>query len=175
MPSVSATCPSLSVPRELQQNIPVMNIRITEITKDNWRAATAIRPAEGQDRFVNTTAYYLALCHYGDQGWQPLGIYLEDEVVGFAMWAVDPADQSHWIGGLIIDRNHQGRGVGRAAMRALIRWLESKPRCKQIALSYHPENPVARRLYRNLGFTETSEMEDDELVARLNVGGVQVS
>ena len=34
------------------------------------------------------------------------------------------------------------------------------------ALSYQPENTAARALYASLGFVETGEQEDDEVVAR---------
>jgi diamine N-acetyltransferase len=36
-----------------------------------------------------------------------------------------------------------------------------------VALSYAPENRVARDLYLGLGFVESGEVEDDEIVARL--------
>ena len=35
-----------------------------------------------------------------------------------------------------------------------------------MALSYSPENTAARELYASLGFVETGEQEDDEVVAR---------
>ena len=38
--------------------------------------------------------------------------------------------------------------------------------CDSVALSYSPGNAVARALYLSLGFEETGEMEDDEVVAR---------
>lgn len=144
-------------------------ISLRAIDRNNFRACLDIRHAEGQEKFVATTAEYLVLCHYGEQGWSPLGIYYNDEMVGFAMWAVDPADGSHWIGGLIIDHRHQRRGIGRAAMEELIRRLSAKPNCKQVALSYRKDNHAARSLYARLGFSETGEVEDDEIVARLNV------
>ena len=37
--------------------------------------------------------YYLALCHYGGV-WHPLAVYAADEVVGFVMWAIDPATKA---------------------------------------------------------------------------------
>jgi len=43
------------------------------------------------------------------------------------------------------------------------------PGCRQVALSYRPDNTVARGLYASAGFVETGEMEDDEVVARLQV------
>jgi diamine N-acetyltransferase len=36
-----------------------------------------------------------------------------------------------------------------------------------VALSYAADNRIARDLYRELGFVETGEMADDEIVARL--------
>ena len=39
------------------------------------------------------------------------------------------------------------------------------------ALSYRLANTVARQLYRRLGFTETTEWEGDEIVARLDLRG----
>ncbi len=34
------------------------------------------------------------------------------------------------------------------------------------ALSYQPDNEVAKALYASLGFVETGEVDDDEVVAR---------
>jgi len=35
-----------------------------------------------------------------------------------------------------------------------------------VALSYDPQNTVARSLYASMGFVETGEISDDETVAR---------
>ena len=66
----------------------------------------------------------------------------------------------------MVDGASQGRGIGRAALETLIIWLAAKPNCREVALSYEPDNVVARKLYADLGFVETGEWEDDELVAR---------
>jgi len=87
------------------------------------------------------------------------------------MWAVDPGDQSGWIGGLVIDQARQRKGFGRATVEALTRRLLETGGCSSCALSYSPGNAAARDLYRALGFVETGEIEDDELVARLSPTG----
>ena len=40
-----------------------------------------------------------------------------------------------------------------------------------VALTVHEDNTVARGLYRSLGFTETGERDDDELVMVLPADG----
>jgi diamine N-acetyltransferase len=132
----------------------------------NFRAALDLEVTHEQTAWVASTARYLALCGYGGL-WHALGLYLGDDMVGFAMWARDDTDDSHWIGGLIIDRRQQGKGYGRAAVTALVAWLRREQGATEIALSYHPANDVARRLYASLGFAETGEHEGDEVVARL--------
>ncbi len=142
-------------------------IELREVDADNFRQVMAVRVREDQVRFVSTPAEYLALCRYGGV-WRPLALYEGGEAAGFAMWGVDPADGSHWIGGLLIDRSRQGRGLGRAAMQELMAFLSAKG-AREVALSYDPENSDARRLYRSLGFRETGEHEDEEVVARLEL------
>jgi diamine N-acetyltransferase len=153
-------------------------VELREVDAANWREVATVEPREDQRGFVATVPYYLALCHYGGV-WNPVGLYEEDRVVGFAMWGVDQEDDSRWIGGLTIDQRHQGKGYGRAAVERLISFLRDQPGCSGIALSYRPENETARRLYASLGFRETGEnrippgrqgeMEDGEMVARLDL------
>jgi diamine N-acetyltransferase len=140
-------------------------MELREVTADNWRDVVRIEPREDQGRFVASVAYYLNLCHYGEE-WKPLALYQDGEPVGFAMWGYDAEEDSYWIGGFVIDAKHQGQGHGRAAMEALLDHLAGQPGYREAALSYEPENTVARRLYASLGFVETGERADDEFVAR---------
>ena len=141
-------------------------IELVDVTAANWRDAADLEVAEDQRAFVAPVSRYLCLCHYGGV-WQPLAVAAEGRIVGFVMWAVDPDDGSGWIGGLVIGREHQRRGHGRAAVAALLERLRREQGCPSAALSYSPGNLAARALYVSLGFTETGEREDDELVARL--------
>jgi diamine N-acetyltransferase len=108
----------------------------------------------------------MVLCAYGGS-WHALGLYADGTPVGFAMWAQDPKDGAHWIGGFLIDKAHQRQGHGRQSMLAIIDYLRREQGATAFALSYEPDNTVARRLYASLGFIETGEQEGEELVARL--------
>ena len=145
----------------------VRSVDLRAVAEDNWEACTAIRPAAGQERFVAPVAFYLCMCHYG-RTWRPLAIHSGADVVGFVMWAVDPEDGSHWIGGLVIDAERQGEGHGRAAMEALLERFRALG-AGEAALCYEPDNERARALYASLGFRETDERAEGEVVARLGL------
>jgi diamine N-acetyltransferase len=141
-----------------------MEIELAEVTAANWRDIAAITPLPDQQRFVASTTYYLCLCHYGGQ-WKPLAVVADDRIVGYVMRAGD-TDKSGWIGGLVVDASAQRRGIGRRVVQTLLDRFAAEPDCHQVALSYHPDNFAARSLYAGLGFVETEEREDDEIIAR---------
>jgi diamine N-acetyltransferase len=143
-------------------------VSLRPVDHDNWRNVATLKVSEAQREFVAEPSYYLALCCYGND-WHPLAICLNERVIGFMMWAVDPADGSCWLGGILVDQRMQKRGYGRRAVQAAIAMLGDKYGYRSFALSYQPANLVAKRLYSELGFIETNEWEDDEIVARLSL------
>ena len=142
-------------------------VTLRPVDRDNWREVAKLEVDESQRDFVAEPLYYLALCNYGKL-WQPLAIYLGEKVIGFLMWAVDSEDGSCWLGGILIDRKDQRQGYGRKAIQAAINLLSDEHGYQHFALSYSPEN-AAKHLYHELGFIETDEWEDDEIVARLSL------
>lgn len=55
-------------------------------------------------------------------------------------------------------------------MRLLVDYVRGRPGAKELLVSYidHEEGPAG--FYRKLGFTETGEVEDNEVIMRLNLG-----
>ncbi|MGD8902267.1 MAG: GNAT family N-acetyltransferase [Anaerolineae bacterium] len=145
-----------------------VQVSLRPVGHDNWREVVKLRVSEAQREFVAEPCYYLALCCYGGD-WHPLAICSDEQVIGFMMWAVDPADGSCWLGGFMVDQDMQRRGYGRRAVQSAIRVLGEEHGYRDFALSYQPANFVAKRLYSELGFVETNEWEDDEIVARLSL------
>ena len=141
-------------------------VTLRPVNRDNWRGVAKLEVTAAQREFVSEPCRYLALCSYGGD-WKPLAVCLGDQVIGFLMWVVDPADGSCWLGGIIVDQQYQRRGYGRQAVQAAITMLAGEHGYQNFALSYSPANLVAKHLYASLGFTERDEWEDDEVVARL--------
>ena len=138
---------------------------VVPVNQDNWRAVTNLEVKTSQQSFVAAPSFYLALCCYGGT-WQPLAFTLEDQVIGFGMWGFDPKDSSCWLGGILIDEKHQGKGYGTKAIKSTIEMLNRTLGHTAFALSYEPENLLAKRVYEAIGFVETGEFEDAEVVAR---------
>ena len=139
-------------------------VRLVEVDESNWRELAAVTPRPGQERFVAPVAYYLCLAHYGDT-WHPLAVEVDGSIVGHVMWAVDDEDGSVWLGGLVVHGPAQGCGIGAATVRAFIERF-TRDESVDVALSYAPDNIIARNLYAGMGFVETGEIEGDEVVAR---------
>ncbi len=150
---------------------PVPEVDLRPVDASSWRAVAAVEPRPDQAQWVAPVTRYLCLCLY-DGVWQPLAVRVDDEVVGFVMWALDVDEGSHWVGGLVVDAARQGRGVGRATVLALLRMFGELDGHREAALSYDPENTAARRLYSSLGFVESGEVSEGELVARRPSGPI---
>ena len=146
---------------------PGPTVSLRPVDAGSWRDVARLTVAPGQERFVAAPTYYLAFCAYEDV-WNPMSVHDagSGEVVGFLMWGIDDADGSCWLGGVFVDAGHQGRGVGRAAIVEALRALQPRVDSAGFALSYHPENVVAKSLYSSLGFVETGEVDEGEVVAR---------
>ncbi len=141
-------------------------VQLVPVDAGNWRSVASVTPFPHQKRFVMPVTYYLCLCSYGDD-WTPWAVVAEGVVVGHAMRAHDETDGSDWLGGLVIDAAFQGRGYGRAAVVSSLNHFTTQSGEVNAALAYAADNVTARDLYLGLGYVETGEMDDDEVVARL--------
>lgn len=144
-------------------------MEVVGLDADNIDDVLAVSAGPGQDAYVRSVAYYVALATY-EQIWTPVAFLAGSDVVGFAQWALDPADGTYCIGGVVIDAPRQGQGLGRRAMSSLIGWLRRRPDCGPIALSVHADNQRAHTLYTSLGFLDTGEELEGELVMILPAG-----
>ncbi len=140
-------------------------VALEPVDAGNWRDVCALEVHPEQHAFVASPGWYLALCTYGDD-WRPLAIRAHGRIVGMMMWAFDADEGATWFGGVVVDRRWQRQGIGRRAIAAAIERFEGDASPGGLALSYRPENDAARRTYAPLGFVETGEAVDGEVVAR---------
>ncbi|MFW5748139.1 MAG: GNAT family N-acetyltransferase [Chloroflexota bacterium] len=144
-----------------------MPVTLQPIDKDNWRQAIKLKLTEDQKGFVAPNWYSIIECLYEDSPYAySMAIMADDVMVGYSLFGYfsdDPPGEC-WIGRLMIDSDHQGKGYGRAALMAILAHLKAANQCGQIFLSVEPENTIARALYESAGFVSTGRIEHDELV-----------
>ena len=149
---------------------------IRPVTKENWRRLIQVQVRDDQKGFVSSNVYSIAEAQFGldyEGHWDlhPFGIYDDDEPVGFLMYGFNfehPRYQAFIIR-LMVDDQHQKRGYGRFGMEKMLEVFGADERIKHVGISYEPHNEVARKLYANLGFMETGEIVDEEMLALLRI------
>ena len=115
----------------------------------------------------------------------PFGIYDDEKPVGFLMighnvaplyeiageTAPEISKGNYTLWRFMIDKKYQKQGYGRKAIQLALDFIRSWPcgKAEYCALSYEPENEVAKKLYASFGFWENGEMDEDEIVAALKL------
>ena len=145
-----------------------MAVTLRPITRDNLWAVVDLTPRPGQEKFVEDNVASIANA-YVEPTFVPLAVYAGAEPVGFVMYGPHPDTGAWWVIRLMIDRAHQGKGYGRAAMEAVIAMMVERVGCEEIVTSFNPANAVAAGLYASLGFRPTGEIEDGEPLVRLRL------
>lgn len=146
-----------------------MSIEFTPITRNNWRKTLEIRVAPGQLSFVAdyepVSLVILAKSYVGAGGadWYPIAIEYQSEIVGILALAVE--DIQCWMFHLLIDKRHQGKGIGTMTVELLKTVVRDNwPQCNSIKITVHPDNLAAKKLYTLSGFVESGEIENSEVV-----------
>ena len=146
-------------------------IHLEKITEENFIDAFNLKLAPGQEKFVSHPIRSLAQAYiYRDQC-QPFGIYDDDTMVGYVMVIYDYDGPEYDIWHMMVDEAQQGKGYGGKAFGLVLDYIRTKPfgDCGRVVLTCHKENEVALRLYRNMGFTPTGVMDEDEIEMERNL------
>ena len=159
-------------------------LRLEKVTGKNVWDILKLEVLDEQKYFVagNDTSIieaYIAITGNGHAF--PFGIYEGDTPVGFIMISFDVDD--YWddapeiargnynLWRLMIDKKYQGKGYGKEAVRLALEFINTFPcgSAEYCWLSYEPENEAARNIYSSFGFSETGEMDGEELIAVLKL------
>jgi len=130
-------------------------LHLRPITKDNWVNAIFLKVRDDQKNFVADNAVSLAQLNFLENFYAK-GIYLDDVMIGFALYGIDEDDQQYWIYRMMIDEKYQGKGYGKQAIQLIIDDIKSmkEDHHTTISLSYEPENKLAKYLYNKMGFKD---------------------
>jgi diamine N-acetyltransferase len=97
------------------------------------------------------------------------GVLRNSEPAGFVMCADQTEQQKDpWLWRLLVDKSHQGFGVGTFALTSVIeRYRELG--MHRVLTAWHPGEGNAGDFYKKFGFIETGEKIDEEIVAELKL------
>ena len=141
-----------------------MTVELIPLSPDNHKAVRALKVKPDQRHLVASVDASLADAYV----WKDAlfrGVFAAGEPVGYVMVFPFNRDGTEVVNivRLMIAEEHQGRGLGRAAVQKTMEWVSGfSPRPELLRISTLPENEVALGLYLSLGF-EIQGQEEGEV------------
>lgn len=144
-------------------------VELRPVTEDNVRAICRLAVAPAQAGFVAPNAVSLAQALFSKEAWYR-AIYADDQPVGFAMLSIETEPPNYYLWRLMVGRDFQRKGYGRAAMGLIVDHVRTLPGAEALLTSWVPADGGPEPFYRGLGFVPTGEVDDGEHVGRLELG-----
>ena len=133
-------------------------IKFRDIDKSNYNECISLRVGEHQKNYVASNMYSLVQASYED-GLYPLGIFNEDEMIGFLLYDYDEELNGWSFSRFMIDIKYQNKGFGRKALEKFLEYFQSKFPNKSLYTSVEIDNDIAIKLYQKYGFVIKSSFE----------------
>ena len=133
-------------------------IKFRDIDKSNYNECISLRVGEHQKNYVASNMYSLVQASYED-GLYPLGIFNEDEMIGFLLYDYDEELNGWSLSRFMIDIKYQNKGFGRKALEKFLEYFQSKFPNKSLYTSVEIDNDIAIKLYQKYGFVIKSSFE----------------
>ena len=151
-----------------------MQLELRIIDDTNKDAVELLEVSDDQKQYIatNKDSLITACKEEHREVARPFAIYADHRIIGFTMFAFDltssdPNDR-YWLWRFMIDKNFQGNGYGSIALEKIIDYFK-RHGADHILLSTKESNTSALSLYHKYQFAETGEMNDEEIVLRLNL------
>ena len=149
-----------------------MNVSLREVTRETLRSVCRLDAGDGATQ-VAPNAVSIAEASFYDEAWFR-AIYDGDALVGFVMLydptlAERPEEPNFFLWQLMIDKAHQHRGLGYAAVNMLIDHVRTRPGAKKLLVSHMSKADALGRFYGSLGFVYTGKEEEGEKVMALEL------
>ncbi len=149
------------------------DVQLVELTPDRVRAVGRLATHHSQERFVAPMGQTFGDALASDvvdgmlvEPWYRV-IEADGVVVGFLLIAEEtPPGEIPFLWRLLIDRWHQGRGIGSRAVALLIDRLRARGK-DRLHVSWYPGRGGPEPFYRKLGFVPDGRVIDGQVIAEL--------
>lgn len=135
-----------------------MNINFREIDKSNYSNCISLKVGEHQTNYVASNAFSLVQAFYEEKLY-PLGIYNDNEMVGFLLYDYDEELGGWSFSRFMIDIKHQNKGIGSKALEKFLDFFHNKFPNKSLYTSVEIDNEIAIKLYEKYGFSKKNSFE----------------
>lgn len=145
------------------------NVKIVELNAENWYDCCKLEVSTEQKEYMEPNAISIAQSKF-EPTLKPYAIYYKEIVVGFLMYnSVQEELDGYWVYRIMVDKEFQGKGIGKAATKLMISEMVKLPNFKKIVVGYHPENLGAHNLYSSLGFIDNGDRFGKEMAVIKNI------
>ena len=146
-----------------------VNVKLVQLNSENWYECCQLEVSEEQKDFIESNAISIAQSKF-EPSLKPYAIYYNDSVVGFLMHnSIKEELDGYWIYRIMVDKNYQGMGIGKAATELMLSEMAKSLNAKKIVVGYHPDNKGAHYLYASLGFIDNGDRFGREMAVIKNV------
>jgi len=165
----------------------MITLKKISILDDNMKECVALQILPEQYNFVASNAVSLAEAYDTNKAYEekgegsiavPYAVYENSKMVGFIMYGYFPPEDEedayskdehvYYVWRLLIDKNHQRKGIGREVVKQVMAEIKSKPygEANYCYVSYEPTNIGSKTTFASYGFEEDGRVIDGEVVAR---------
>ena len=145
------------------------DVKIVEVNEENWYECCKLEVSTEQKEYIESNAISIAQSKF-EHTLKPYAIYAGEKVVGFLMYnSVQEELDGYWIYRIMVDKEYQGKGIGKAATKLMISEMAKLPNARKIIVGYHPDNTEAHNLYSSLGFIDEGTRFGKEMAVIKNV------
>ena len=139
------------------------DVKIVELNAENWYDCCKLEVSTEQKEYIESNAISIAQSKF-EHTLKPYAIYIGEKVVGFLMYnSVQEELDGYWIYRIMVDKEFQGKGIGKAATKLMIAEMAKLPNARKIIVGYHPNNMGAHNLYSSLGFIDNGNRFGKEM------------
>lgn len=145
------------------------NIELRAVNENNWYDCCQLELTAEQNSYMESNAISILQSKY-EKTLSVHAIYHIETIVGLVMYnTVKEELDSYWIYRIMIDKAHQGQGIGREAMKLALLKMKQLPNCSRITVGYHPSNTGAHKLYKSLQFVDNGDRFGKEMAVILDL------
>jgi diamine N-acetyltransferase len=155
---------------------PTNGVHLREVTPENLASVTALVVDDVQTHYVASVADSLVdAAQTPDARPWYRAVYDGDTPVGFVMISDGITVSNpeylgpYFLWRLLIDRQHQRRGYGAAALRLVVEHLRGRPDARVLLTSAVPGPDSPLSFYLRQGFRQTGQVHEGETVLQLDL------